>query len=72
MIRHAFLVLACLSAPGAAGAQAPPPAEPIQPAPVTASPTDAWERAMQDMRPLTPEDIDKFIQRLGPNARIRI
>jgi hypothetical protein len=72
LIRHVFLILACLSAPSAAGAQAAPPTEPIQPAPVTASPTDAWQRAMQDMRPVTPEDIDKFIQRLGPNARARM
>lgn len=72
MIRHAFLILACLSAPGAAGAQVPPPIEPIQPAPVTAPPSDAWQRAMQDLMPLTPEYIEKFKQRFDTHARARM
>lgn len=72
MIRQAFLILACLSAPSAAGAQALPPVEPTQRAPVTVPPTDAWERFKQDVRPVTSEDIEKFIQRLSPNTRNRM
>ncbi len=78
MIRHAFLFLACLSASGAAGAQALPPAEPIQPAPATAPPADDWQRAMHGLLPLTledlkqlPEDLKQHMQRSVAQPRPR-
>ncbi len=53
-------------------AQMLPPVTPIEPAPVTALSTDAWQRAMQDMMPLTPEYIEKYRQILNPHDRSRM